>query len=351
MEMLNDQEQKSFKEALCSYLGKYDAARELRILQISEMSFEHVSSDFGIDYYILRLKISPIEYVEYADDIHNIQSNLTNSSKLFLKDFGAASLSQVLVSPKFSGPISKRSIPQREKSRIIKMLDDARSILIGVATGGPRIQEKNDEYISIKDKLNEEFQALGHTDIGLFTDLWAWYGIWSSGPYPTYQSRRVYISELIDGLARKIDEIESDELQEVDLTGSQRLDRAIREIRFRYSEANTEEQYQAVGVLCRESLITLAQMVFDPEKHIKYCDKTPSSTDTKRMLDAFLQDELPGATNKTLRRYAKSANDLANELTHRRTATEKDAVICVNASFSVIKIVYALLNKVDSTSI
>ncbi len=349
--MLSEVEKNNFREAICSYLAKYNQVRELRIVQISEMSFNYSNTDFGIDYYGLSFKISPIEFIEYADDIDHIQTSMLAASKLFLRDIDNSALSHVSIGPKLSGPVANKTILKEDKEKIAKLLTELKAVLIGVSTGGPRIQQENEEYISKKDQVNKIFGSLGLGDTGLFKDLWEWYGVWSSGSYPSYQSRRVFISELISTLQGKIEQIGSVELPEVDLTGTQRLDRAIREIRFRYSDANTEEQWQAIGVLCRESLITLAQMAYLPEKHLQYCDTAPSSTDTKRMLDAFIQSELGGSSNEILRRYAKAANDLANELTHRRTATKKDAVICVNATFSVVNICFAMMNKVESTSI
>ena len=43
-----------------------------------------------------------------------------------------------------------------------------------------------------------------------------------------------------------------------------RVDRTLDEIRSRFVEADTEEQFQAVGHLCRDALISLAHAVYDP---------------------------------------------------------------------------------------
>jgi AbiJ-like protein len=50
-------------------------------------------------------------------------------------------------------------------------------------------------------------------------------------------------------------------------TGWPKIDRQIGEIRLRLREARAEEQFQAVGHLCREALITVAQTVYERQRH------------------------------------------------------------------------------------
>ena len=71
-----------------------------------------------------------------------------------------------------------------------------------------------------------------------------------------------------------------------------------------------------------------------------------STTDAKRMLEAFLQQELSDSSEKA-RKFAKSAVDLGNQLTHDRNATKRDASICfvsVTAVASLIKLIQESLD-------
>jgi hypothetical protein len=65
-------------------------------------------------------------------------------------------------------------------------------------------------------------------------------------------------------------------------TGWQKVDRQLQEMRQRLDCAETEEQFQGVGLLCREVLISVAQEVYDPARHPLIDDKIPSNTDAKR---------------------------------------------------------------------
>ncbi len=97
-------------------------------------------------------------------------------------------------------------------------------------------------------------------------------------------------------------------------------------------QAKSEEQCQAVGLYCRELLISVAQAVFDPDRHPTIDGVKASETDAKRMLDAYVAVELAGGANEVVRRYARAAFELANELQHRRTANFRQAAMCAQAS-------------------
>lgn len=57
------------------------------------------------------------------------------------------------------------------------------------------------------------------------------------------------------------------------------------------------------------------------------------------MLEGFLSHELAGERNKIARRHTRAALDLANELTHRWTASFRDAAMCAEATSAVVNIV------------
>jgi len=117
--------------------------------------------------------------------------------------------------------------------------------------------------------------------------------------------------------------------------------RSLDEAKNRLDEASTEEQFQAVGIICRETLISLAQIVYDPVEHPSE-RIIPSKTDAKKMLDAFLSNKLSGHTNEAARHQAKATLDLANDLQHKRTAGYRDAALCVEATTSVVNTVTLL---------
>lgn len=208
-----------------------------------------------------------------------------------------------------------------------------KDLMVAVATGGPRIEAVNHDYSAQRGELRAYLEGLGIADPNPFDDLWAWYGRWSSGDLPSYQSRRRFLGELFAPLLDRLRGTEAGRelVEERPPTGWTRVDRGIEKMREALERARDEEDFQSVGHLGRETLISLAQAVYVREKHPPLDGVEPSATDAKRMLDAFIDVEIAGNTNERPRRHARSAVDLANELTHKRTATFRLAALCAEA--------------------
>jgi hypothetical protein len=245
--------------------------------------------------------------------------------------------------------IPQQSLNYPDDADLLNEIEIQKGVMISVATGGPKINEKNQEYKDRRIRLQLFLKKRGLPDPNPYDDLWAWYGKWSSGDLPNYQSRRVYIAGLYKTLVENLSisnlEKRYEPIQEP--TGWSRVDRGIDGIRIRLETATNEEEYQTVGLLCRETLISLAQAVFDPEIHKPSDNIIPSSTDAYRMLEAYFSKELEGHSNENARKYAKASLKLANELQHQRTASFKDAAICAEATRSVVNVVAIISGRKD----
>jgi hypothetical protein len=190
-----------------------------------------------------------------------------------------------------------------EKTELERLVEAQIDLMIAVATGGPRIQSKNDEYKKRREVLRAKLQFLGRRDPNSFPDLWAWYARWSSGDLPSYQDRREYVRalyrELLEDLAGAPAPSRSEPSREP--TGWEKVDRTVDKVINSLGRATDEEEYQAVGLVCRECLISLAQAVFDPTKHRPTDGTEPRETDAYRMLEAYFSSEFSGAENQALR--------------------------------------------------
>lgn len=236
-----------------------------------------------------------------------------------------------------------------ETDEVVKDIEAQRNLMIAVSTGGPKINTVNNEYKQRRERIQSELNNLEISDPNPYSDLWEWYGKWSSGDMPSYQSRRTYITDLYRPLIHRLKTGSKSKGVEVfsEPTGWAKVDRGITEVRRRLEEANTEEQFQAVGLLCREVLISLSQLVYDPNQHNSSDGTTPSQTDAKRMLEAYLSSELSSKTNEISRRHAKASLDLANDLQHRRTANFRQGALCAEATTSVVNIIAIISGQRD----
>jgi hypothetical protein len=232
---------------------------------------------------------------------------------------------------------------------LIEELEAQRSLMVAVATGGPRIQEVNDDYRERRSRIQDALKERRLEDTNPYHDLWRWYGKWSSGDLPSYQSRRLHVAELYDDLIDRVRrgsvQVGSELFDEP--TGWHRVDRGVEKFRLALETATGEEDFQSVGLLCREVLISLAQAVYVPNFHPTSDGVEPSDTDAKRMLEAYITHELAGGRNEAARRHAKAALDVANDLQHRRTAGFRDAALCAEATSAVVNLIAIVSGRRD----
>jgi hypothetical protein len=132
-------------------------------------------------------------------------------------------------------------------------------------------------------------------------------------------------------------------------TGWTRVDRNVIEVRKRLETATMEEQFQAVGLLCRETLISLAQAVHDAKQHPTLDGVTASDTDAKRMLEAYIAVAFGGSAYEHFRKHARAAYDLAAHLQHRRTASFRQAAACTEATTSIVNLIAIMAGLRDPT--
>jgi hypothetical protein len=235
--------------------------------------------------------------------------------------------------------------PERD---LIATLERMRDIMVAVSTGGPRIDDVNPSYRELYNSADSELRTRGIPNPIPFPDLWDWYGRWRSGDLPSYQSRREFLADLYAPVFEQVRTHATGRPPVVhEVTGWPKVDRTVGELRRRLAEAETEEQFQAVGLLCREAMISLAQAVHDPAKHLPLDGKEPSETDAKRMLESYLAAELEGSSSEVARRHARASYDLAVELQHRRTAAFRQAALCVEATSSLINVIAIVSGKRD----
>jgi len=222
-------------------------------------------------------------------------------------------------------------------------------LMLAVSTKGPSLKSVQNEYSDRWKLINRSLIALGLADPNPFRDIWEWYGRWSSGELPRWQDRRVFLSKMFRPLLDELESTTSGDRTGIgaEPTGWDRVDRCVEKARGRLASARAEEDFQQVGLLCREVLISTAQAVYDPLRHPTLDGTSPSSTDAKRMLEAFIAVELAGGSNEIARKHAKAAMDLALGLQHDRRATFRAAALCEEAATSVVNLVAILSGQRD----
>ncbi len=119
-----------------------------------------------------------------------------------------------------------------------------------------------------------------------------------------------------------------------------RVDQNLHSLRRQLQVAKTEKDFQTVGVLSRETIISLGQAVLNESLNEK--PLAVSKTDAEQILSKYFELRCPGSSNAGLRTYCKSCLKLANALVHIRNASYTEAEICTEACAHLVMLVRIL---------
>lgn len=350
--MLDDKNE--LRKTILTVTELFNADKDLELadlLRTSEITSEPTYYDNwngGTTYYSIYVTVSVDRFVKLQDRQAEIEAKIKQKTELVLRPYENTQVGQVYIIPKSIPKIDWDKIADLfNKDQLIGEVNYLKDIMISVSTGGQKIQDVNDDYQKRYAKVSTALKRLMFDNPNTFNDLWQWYGKWSSGEMPQYKDRRAFIGEMYGNLLKMLQETEQPELLNVsvNMTGWERIDRTVKEIKIRLKQAENEEQFQTVGLLCRETIISLAQAIYIEEKHPTLDGVKASKTDAKRMLDGYIAVELAGGGNENLRKYARASNDLANELTHKRTADAKDASLCAAATVALVNLIGILEDR------
>jgi hypothetical protein len=105
-------------------------------------------------------------------------------------------------------------------------------------------------------------------------------------------------------------------------------------------EADEAEEFQAVGVRCREALIAMVKAVADPA--MKQDADLPKRSDVKAWCELIAGHVAHGGSAEHVRKYlkgvARSGWDLVNWLQHASNATQADAALAIDVTQHVLSI-------------
>jgi hypothetical protein len=220
-----------------------------------------------------------------------------------------------------------------------ELIEEQRSLMNAVAVGAKQIEDVQQEYKSRRKTIATELRRLGLDDPNPFADLWDWYHHWKEN-FPTWAERRAYVSSIYRDIEDALDNLADRRLGSglhKAATGWRLVDTQLAQLRERYATARTEADYQAVGLLCRDILISLGDAAYDHTRHGGGKGKEPSSAMEK--LEKVVAVEAAGGPNKQLRQMLRATMELANNVQHDRTGTLDKAAIAAEATVAAVTLV------------
>lgn len=126
------------------------------------------------------------------------------------------------------------------------------------------------------------------------------------------------------------------------------LFRKLKNIASLIDVAKEIEDFQAIGVQCREILIELGNIIYQQE--MSDVEDQPQASNFKKKADLFVRFYLSGSENSDYRNCIKKLTeatwDYANKITHSQTATYYETSTCVTLTTSLIGVYQNIRQKV-----
>jgi len=316
----------------------------IELIKKSEYVMEwryHDNWNGGIDYYDLVFHLNFDDYFEVYDDKETYQEIIGTALHSFYRDESNV-IQNVLFVAKLEHFVDWEDLDATEnKQTILEKLEYEKEVLTKVGTGVLRIQDINEQYKAEHQYLCTLLKKICLTNPNTYEDLWDWYNDYNEKKLSTYQSRRTYIKYLYSEIIRIVtnSKVQDHSLSIYIPIGWEKVDNAIIRMKEILVNASITEDYQSVGMYGREVLTTLAQLVFDKDKHPSADGTDIGKADSKRMLEAYINYCLKHKDNPRELKFAKATIDFSNELTHNRTATSLDAELCFSAVATTVNII------------
>lgn len=244
--------------------------------------------------------------------------------------------------------VTKVGQPADERKQLEEVIERLRNLMAAVATGGPRIKDVEDDYKRLRAEVAASLTESGLEDPNPYPSLWDWYGKWSSGDLPTYQSRREYLSAMYEPTLRALRQQTVPGISEVVATGWEEVDRRLRSLKADLERASQPEHFQQIAYGCRGLYIALAQAVHDAERHPPSDEKQTikSETDAKGRLTDYFAAELADESS-SIKDYAKAVVKFADAAGHNQASTFRAAAACLQAAVTLMNLVALIEGRLD----
>ncbi|MBF2755001.1 MAG: hypothetical protein ISN29_07055 [Gammaproteobacteria bacterium AqS3] len=247
-----------------------------------------------------------------------------------------------------STAIPEDKLSLTELRLLVEKIEGLKDLMTSAAIGILKIEDKNQEYIDGYAEVVLILKKLGIEDPHPHPDLWEFLNYWNNNRWKGYKSKELFLSSLyqplLDGLYNSI---RSKPFEIDPPTGWTAIDRRFENITKALETAQHPEDFQAIGTRCREAIKLLARAVYKPEIHEPLDDTDPGRSDSRRMLEAYIQHELEEKSHTKQRKLTQASVDLTSGLLHKDNADFRDAALCVEATRSLINAIAIIAGRRD----
>ena len=327
--------------------GNLEEAEVLNSALISCVMTDHDNWNGGIDYYTLYLSVSIRFYSRLSKETKDLYcKNIADAiNEIETSEcFGFS----CRIEPRFSSDdLDWDSVGGVETYyRCRECINKMKQLLNDVATNTITLKGSSydTEYIAMYREVTGYFRKLNYPFPGLFNNLWEWHQFYKDARnnLPSYQSRREYLNNLFLEIENLLQNSPQSKVTEtVKIEDWEEIGRRMIKIKRAVASASDIEDFQSIGLQCREVIISIAKLVYNPNIHGCQSDDgiLIGESDAVRQLGNYMKFTLKGKEYEELRSYAKATNKISNVLTHRNTSSKTEMLLCVNATVALINFV------------
>ena len=273
----------------------------------------------------------------------------------WLSDPWATSLVEILDSARLTALISAPDPEHADLDVALALMDLVRDDLqLSGTSGGDRISD-GDMRLAVR-ALERASARAGHEFKLPFRDHAGWRSYWirkgASGS-GGWQARRDLLGDLFDGAYallmaaqdRALDSTLAEAVSPHERLGWPEVDTEVGELRRHFRTASTPADYRAVGNDCVHLTEALSRQVYDHTRHRPAGEDEPPVAKTKLRLERYVVERLPGSDNAEMRKFARSAIELAQAIKHGGAPTRTEAGIAADA----VIVLANMLRRLDDT--
>lgn len=162
----------------------------------------------------------------------------------------------------------------------------------------------------------------------------------------SWAARRNYVDDLFTPVENKIYVLQQRQWDEPLLrpitphsaTGWSTLDGEMEELRAKFAVARSAQDHSAVGNACVRILELLGDVAFDAQRYVPDGEEIPPKANTKKRFDLIIDFELEGSDNQRLRKLARAAVEVAQQVKHEGTPSRRDAGIAADTIIALTNI-------------
>lgn len=320
------------------------------ILCNSSPTIQYIDTETGgnyvMDYFCLHLGVDVKYYAEISSkyDLDVISKTICKELETIFQGENEC-INYVIIKPFVKYYLNWNIISEYgSKEDFVEDITTLRDLLLDASTGVKRIEQVDDYYKDLYNKVDNVISKLDLENPNPFKSLWEAYNYWSSN-LDTYAKRRVYFSNIYSELLKLVNSENNDVVNiKLEYTNWDKINRTIAEIKKQYNVANTPAQFNGIGAMCRNVYDCLADTVYKKEYHTDKDSPLPNENQYKNKLLEFVTFKLDGKTNEDFRSHCKKTIDIADTLTHKKTATKQQAALTINAVITILNIV-TILNE------